>query len=272
MPVESRLRNAIELIKKAGDIAMRYYGEDLEIDYKGANDPVTAADMAVSDFLEEEIPKLYPYDGILSEESFEPSQIPALRDKEYVWIIDPLDGTKEFISRNGEFAIMIGICKTGKPVAGVVNQAARGWLFYGSEGRGAYWDDNGGVKRLEVSREFDKNSLTITVSRSHRPRVVDDMIKQLNIKNQFITGSVGLKISVVATGRADFYYHPSGYAKEWDSCAPQAILEAAGGVMTDIFGYPLRYLKDDVYQKQGFLAASRPVHKYILENVEAKLD
>ena len=93
----------------------------------------------------------------------------------------------------------------------------------------------------------------------------------LKIKNQFRTGSVGLKISVVATGRADFYYHPSGYAKEWDSCAPQAILEAAGGVMTDIFGKPLGYLKDDVFQKSGFLAASPEVHKYILENTDPKL-
>ena len=97
-------------------------------------------------------------------------------------------------------------------------------------------------------------------------------VEELKIKNQFITGSVGLKISVVATGRADFYYHPSGYAKEWDSCAPQAILEAAGGVMTDIFGNPLGYLTDDVFQREGFLAASPEVHKFILENTKAELD
>ncbi len=272
MPIEKRLDYALDLIKEAADIALGFYNDTIEVNYKGVDDPVTAADMSVSEFLEREIPKIFPEDGILSEESFKQSDVPALREKRFVWIIDPLDGTKEFIAHNGEFAVMIGICENGIPVAGAVNQMAKGWLFYGSKNNGAFWSDNGKVKQLKVKTEFDPNNLTITVSRSHRPKVVDKIISELNIKNQFITGSVGLKISVVATGRADFYYHPSGYAKEWDSCAPQAILEAAGGVMTDIFGDTLRYLKDDVFQKQGFLAASPKVHKYILENVEPKLD
>ncbi|MCP4632568.1 MAG: 3'(2'),5'-bisphosphate nucleotidase CysQ [candidate division Zixibacteria bacterium] len=270
--MEGRLKETLNFIKKAGEIALGFYGKDVEINYKGANDPVTAADMAVSDFLEEEIPKYFPDDGILSEESFKQSDVPALRKKKYVWIIDPLDGTKEFIARNGEFAIMIGLCENGKPVMGVVYQVAKNWIFYGSKSNGAFWVEDGKTKPLTVDKKFDKDDLTITVSRSHRPKVIDNIMNSLNIKNQFITGSVGLKISVVATGRADFYYHPSGYAKEWDSCAPQAILEAAGGVMTDIFGNPLGYLKDDVKQKEGFLAASPEVHKYIIDNVKPELD
>ncbi|MBD3169569.1 MAG: hypothetical protein GF307_08805 [candidate division Zixibacteria bacterium] len=272
MSVNERLEYALELIKKAGDIALKYYGDDLKIDYKGVDDPVTAADMAVSDFLEEEIPKKFADDGILSEESFKQSDVKNLREKKYVWIIDPLDGTKEFIARNGEFAIMIGLCEDKQPVMGVVYQVAKNWIFYGSKDGGAYWLDNGAKKDLRVDSSFDKDDLTITVSRSHRPKVVDKMMDELKIEKEFVTGSVGLKISVVATGRADFYYHPSGYAKEWDSCAPQAILEAAGGIMTDIFGNQLGYLKDDVLQKEGFLAASLGVHQYILENVKAELD
>ncbi|PJA27849.1 MAG: 3'(2'),5'-bisphosphate nucleotidase CysQ [candidate division Zixibacteria bacterium CG_4_9_14_3_um_filter_46_8] len=272
MPIAKRLTCAIDLIKKAGEIALGFYGADLEINFKGVNDPVTAADMAVSEFLEQGLTEQFPDDGVLSEESFQQSLVPALRERKFVWIIDPLDGTKEFISRNGEFAIMIGLCENSVPVMGVVNQVARGWLFYGSKNNGAFWEDKGNCRKIELARSFDKDNLTITVSRSHRPKVVDKMISELKIKKQFITGSVGLKISVVATGRADFYYHPSGKAKEWDSCAPQAILEAAGGLMTDIYGETLRYLKDDVFQSKGFLAASPAVHKYILDNVEAQLD
>jgi 3'(2'), 5'-bisphosphate nucleotidase len=272
MSIEIRLKTALELASRAGEIALEYYDSDVKIDYKGADDPVTAADMAVGDFLETEIGRRFPDDGILSEETFKQSDVPALRDREFVWIIDPLDGTKEFIARNGEFAIMIGLCRDGRPVMGVVNQVAKRAIFFGSKEGGAFKIENGVTSPLKLDKEFDKDNLTITVSRSHRPRVVDRIIDDLGIKNQFITGSVGLKISVVATGRADFYYHPSGYAKEWDSCAPQAILEAAGGVMTDIYGKPLGYLKDNVFQKDGFLAASPRVHKYILENAKPELD
>jgi 3'(2'), 5'-bisphosphate nucleotidase len=250
-----------QLVREAGALVRAYYDNGAEVSWKGIDDPVTAADHAANEHLVAGLRRAFPSDGILAEESHDDK---ARRQRRRVWIVDPLDGTKEFIGRIGEFSIMVGLAIEGVAVLGVVYQPVADLLYRGAPGLLAEAVEHGVARPLAVSRVADPAQMRLVASRSHRDPLVDAVRRDLGITQDRPSGSVGLKVGLLATGQCDLYIHPAPGLKEWDTCAPDAILRAAGGVITDAWGRPLRYNKSDVRQRQGLAASNGAVHARIV--------
>jgi 3'(2'), 5'-bisphosphate nucleotidase len=253
---------ARELAVRAGDILLEHYAGSPSIHWKGVNDPVTAADREASAFLVREIRKRFPGDGILSEE--EPDDTSRL-DRDRVWIIDPMDGTKEFIARRGEFAVMIGLAVVGKPVMGVVYQPTARRLYYGASAAGAFVDTVEGTQPLRVSAEVDPSRLILTVSRSHLSRRTEKVRRELGIHEVIRSGGIGIKVGLICERRADLYLHLSRGTSLWDTCAPEAILIEAGGRLTDAANAPLRYNVAEHQNQRGVVASNGVIHDRVIE-------
>lgn len=262
--LQEELALAIKVAREAGTIVNTFYVGSSEVEYKSPDEPVTEADRSANQHIVSRIQAAYPEDGLLSEESQD--NLERL-NKERVWIIDPLDGTKEFIARNGEFSIMIGLAIQGRPILGVIHQPESGLLYTGIVGHGAYLYEENEKIPLVVSTRDELRQMVLVSSRSHRKQVVDDIRRALRITSERRTGSVGLKVGQIARQLADIYIHPSPGCKEWDICAPEAVLCAAGGEMTDCWGNPLVYNKRDVRAHNGIIATNNTIHSRIMETV-----
>jgi 3'(2'), 5'-bisphosphate nucleotidase len=232
--------------------------------YKSGDEPVTEADRSANQHIIARIRARFPDDGLLSEESKDDL---ARLNKERVWIIDPMDGTKEFIARNGEFSVMIGLAVGGRPMLGVVMQPASDLLYVGAAGLGAFLYEHNERVALTVSDCAEPANMVMVSSRSHRQQIVDRIRATMHITRERVSGSVGLKVGFITRQLSDLYIHPSPGCKEWDLCAPQALLEAAGGRMTDCWGNPLRYNKRDVRAHNGLVASNGIIHDEIIEVV-----
>lgn len=232
---------------------------------KGDDGPVTAADRAANHIILTQLHQAFPDDALLSEEEPE-SWVTA---GEWTWMIDPLDGTEEYLKANGEFMVMIGLAHRGVPVVGVVIEPATMDEYWASRGHGAWRLALGASEpsRLAVSATSDPAQMTLAVSRSHRSPRVASFCQQLQLTQELISGSVGRKIAILTTGRADVYLHPSPGTKLWDTCAPQLIYEEAGGVFTTALGDPIQYVRPDgdVRNDQGILAASPTAFAALLD-------
>lgn len=255
---------ACKIAKEAGTIVNTFYVGSSEVEYKAPDEPVTEADRSANQHIVSRIGAAYPNDGILSEESKDDL---SRLEKKRVWIVDPLDGTKEFIARNGEFSIMIGLSMGGQAVMGVIHQPSTGLLYTGIVNNEAYLYEAGEKFRLLVSERTNPREMVLVSSRSHRQQIVDRMRKVLHITSESVTGSVGLKVGQISRQLADLYIHPSPGCKEWDLCAPEAVLRAAGGLMTDCWGNPLRYNKKDVRAHNGLVASNNRIHDQIVQTV-----
>lgn len=224
--------------------------------FKGDDGPVTAADHAANQLILRELGAAFPGDALLSEENPES----WITTGEWTWMIDPLDGTEEFLKQNGEFMVMIGLAHRGVPVVGVVIEPATGDEYWACRGRGAFRLAPGArePERLRVTSCSDPAAMTLAVSRSHRSPRVESFCRDLQLTREVSSGSVGRKVALVTTGRADVYLHPSPGTKLWDTCAPQIIHEEAGGVFTTALGEPIRYVRPDgdVRNDEGLLATS----------------
>lgn len=255
---------ACKVAQESATIVQTFYVGSAEVQYKEDNSPITEADRSVNEHIIHRIKTTFPDDGILSEESDDDL---SRLDKERVWIIDPLDGTKEFIARNGEFTVMIGLAIEGEAVLGVVMQPDPGLLYAGAQGIGAFLFEEGEQIPLRVSDKTEPRQMILAYSRSHRPSIVDELVSAMHITQERISGSIGLKIGLISRELADIYPHPSPGCKEWDFCAPQGLLEAAGGTVTDCWGNPLRYNKEDIRAHNGILASNGGNHKALVEVV-----
>jgi 3'(2'), 5'-bisphosphate nucleotidase len=178
-----------------------------------------------------------------------------------------MDGTKNFIARNGEFAVQIGLAVGGESVLGVVYVPVRGVLYRAVRNRGA-WIESGDkpAARMSVSKETKPEKMILTSSRSHRSPRMQRVISAFGFKNDIRSGSVGVKIGLIAEQRADLYLHLSPGTKQWDTCGPEAILTEAGGRMTDLFGQPLRY------NRNGVVATNGVGHEMVIENLKPLLE
>ncbi len=247
-----------------GVAACEHYDGDLEIEEKGVNDPVTAADHASNRAILAVLAQNCPDDRILSEESPPPDE--AYRQGR-LWVVDPLDGTKEFIAHNGEFSIMVGLAEAGTTVLGAVYQPAVDRLFAGFVSGGA-WVVAGAQQTIEAAplvlsaSPEPKHPIRFVRSRSHPDERLQRLAAELGDTEEVISGSVGIKCALVANGEADLYVHPVPFLKEWDTCAPEAVLRGAGGSVTDCSGTPLRYGKSDPRQPGGIFAATNAAWRY----------
>lgn len=255
------LRRTEAIVREAGKIVRDYHDRPDEIEWKGVDDPVTGADRAVNDFLVRFLHNAFPGDAILSEESKD--DLDRLKNT-CVWCVDPLDGTKEFIARNGEFSIMVGLAVNGVAALGVVYQPVSDLMYSGIRHEGARLNHAGVERPLSVSDVSHSPEMRLVVSRSHRNPITDRLKRALGIREERISGSVGLKCGVIARGEADLYLHPAAGTKEWDTCAPEAVLVGAGGQVTDCWGRPLKYNQPDVHRHGGLVASNGKGHSVII--------
>lgn len=260
----AELQFACKVAREAATIVNTFYVGSSEVRYKTDREPVTEADRSANQHIVTRVKAMYPDDGILSEESKDDL---VRLERQRVWIIDPLDGTKEFIARNGEFSIMIGLAIGGRAALGVVMQPESGQLYAGAAGLGAYLHEAEERIALKVSDVDKTNRMTMVSSRSHRQQITDKIRTTLRITSERVSGSVGLKVGLISRQLADLYIHPSPGCKEWDLCAPQALLEAAGGRMTDCWGNPLLYNKRDVRAHNGLIASNSRAHDQVVDIV-----
>jgi len=242
--------------EKIKEIYQRYLsGDDIGIREKSKDDPVTAADMAANQIITQTLKNIFPDHAIFTEEE------PETWDKtgyEWVWMIDPLDGTRDFIKANGEFVTMVGLTHFGEPTIGVVIEPATGLELYACKGLGAYKNlpsQGDKTSKLKVSDATDLKHLRIAVSRSHRDPKIDKFIELLAVQDEISSGSVGRKVAMVISGEADIYVHPARGTKLWDTCACEVIVSEAGGVLLSGTGEPISYIRPsgDVENHYGLL-------------------
>ena len=241
-------------------------GGDIGIKEKGEDDPVTAADMAANQIIMETLKRNFPEHAILTEE--EPVTW-GKTGEEWVWMIDPLDGTKDFIKANGEFVTMVGLTHLGKPIIGVVVEPATGLEFYACKGFGAFktkLSQRDTSSRVNISATPDLKYLRLAVSRSHRDPKVDKFIELLNVQDEISSGSVGRKMALVIDGEADIYVHPAGGTKLWDTCACEIIASEAGGVLLSGTGEKISYRSPsgDMGNHYGLLLCSAKIRDTVI--------
>jgi 3'(2'), 5'-bisphosphate nucleotidase len=252
------------LVREAGQLVRHFYDKGATVHWKGDGDPVTAADEAANEHLVTGLQSLFPTDGILAEESTDDLTRLA---RHRLWLVDPLDGTKEFVSHIDEFSIMVGLAIDGIPVLGVVYQPVQDLLLRAVPGMLAQLVQRDSMRPLAVTNTADPAAMRLVASRSHRNPLVDGVRRRLGLTQERPSGSVGLKVALLATGQCDLYIHPAPGLKEWDTCAPDAILRAAGGIMTDAWGRPLAYNQRDHRQRQGLVASNGQIHDQIVNAV-----
>jgi len=266
--LQHELDVAVRLARQAGNLIMCHYRTGLAVDHKAGDEPVTAADHAADDLISAGLRAAFPDDGLLTEESEDDL---SRLEKERVWIVDPLDGTTEFITETGEFAVQIALTKQGAPVLGVVYQPPNDHLYYALQGRGAYQVNDGRATRLRVSSALDPAKMCLVASRSHYSDFLEAARQTFGIQKVKRMGSVGLKVGVVARGLCDLYL-ATNVAKEWDICAPHALMLEAGGVLTDLCGEPLVYNKAEIVGCRGLIGDNGLAHERIVESLVPLLE
>jgi 3'(2'),5'-bisphosphate nucleotidase len=266
--LDHELGVAVRLARQAGDVIMGFYRTSVTVDHKHGDEPVTTADRAADDLIVAGLRAAFPADGLLTEESEDDL---SRLEKRRVWIVDPLDGTTEFITETGEFAVQIALTVEGQPILGVVYQPTGQHLFYALQGQGAFQIHNGQVTRLLVSTEADPASMCLVASRSHYSGFVEAARQALGIRHVNRMGSVGLKVGLVARGVCDLYL-ATNVAKEWDICAPHALLLEAGGMLTNLCGESMVYNKADVAECRGLVGSNGLAHAHIVKTLAPLLD
>ncbi len=261
MALTHELSIAKRIARDAGDILLEIYATDFDVAYKGKANPVTEADTKANAFIVAELRKAFPDDGIVAEESANTSDATGVGR---CWYVDPLDGTKEFIAKNGEFAVMLGLTIDGESRLGVVFQPAKDKLYAGIVGEGATLEVGGEERALSVTDTAEPKDLRLVVSRSHRADSIDRIVRELGITSEIKSGSVGLKVGLIAEQTVDLYVHVSDKASAWDACGPEAILRAAGGRFTRLDGKPFHYDGSDLRTSGGILASNAAAFEAVL--------
>ena len=271
----------------AADILRSYYrgnsnNGDLEINEK-KDGPVTAADVAANHYILENLQaSLSTQDfGYLSEETYKSLSQGAqdlLIQQPWVWIIDPLDGTRDFIDKTGEYAVHIALVHQGRPILAVVAWPEAEKLYYATLGGGTFVETRESViTPVRVSKRDAIEDLSLVASRTHRDERFNQLLHQLPFKEKHYVGSVGCKIVTIIEQKADVYISLSGKSapKDWDMAAPELILTEAGGQFTHFDGTPLMYNQGDVSQWGGLMASNGPCHKFLCTqalDILAKID
>ncbi|HLQ76055.1 MAG TPA: 3'(2'),5'-bisphosphate nucleotidase CysQ [Terriglobia bacterium] len=260
----NELQTAKELAKRAGEILLEAFHGNSPVRWKGVGNPVTEADSMASSFLVQELRKRFPNDGVLSEE--EPDDLSRLNAPR-TWIIDPMDGTSEFVSHIGEFTVMIGLAVHGKPTLGVMYQPTEAKLYYGISGGGAFVEQRGMMTSLKIPPKDATAEIVAAVSRSHDSKKYQSIREAIGVGRIISSGGAGLKIGLICEGLADLYIHAGPETSQWDTCAPEVIIVEAGGRITDTFNSPLVYNVEETRNRLGFVASSEPLHDRAIQAV-----
>jgi len=238
--------------RRAGAAVRRHYESEFAVDRKTDGSPVTAADHASEAVMLHELERLTPDIPVVSEEQVEAGKFPDISGGRF-WLVDPLDGTKEFVKRNGEFAVVVGLIVDFKAVAGVIYAPVLDTLYAGAAG-GRAWREKDGREEAISARMPASDGVVVAISRSHTSEKFEAYLSTLSLKGRVLCGSA-LKFGILAAGEADIYPR-FGQTMEWDTAAGHAILEAAGGRMETKEGGTLLYGKPG-FLNNGFIARGR---------------
>jgi 3'(2'), 5'-bisphosphate nucleotidase len=258
------LDQLVVIARAAGAIVMNVYSAEFAVDYKAPSDPVTAADRLANDLICERLAQAFPGAPIVAEESA-PESFLGFQTGERVFFVDPLDGTREFVARNGQFVVMIGVLEGALPTAGVVFAPATGTTWYGALGSGAFRTElDSGPKPIRISDVERPELASVVSSRSQRSAALQQALTGLGAREHLAVGSAGLKGAQVAEGTADAYLSIGRSGKLWDACAVDALVHAAGGRFTDTLGARLDYRAADISLSNGILACNERLHAALL--------
>lgn len=257
--VKKLLEGVVEIAVKAGEAIMQVYNsDDFNVELKSDDSPLTRADIAAHNVIVAALEQLTPEIPVLSEESRE---IPYETRKAWstFWLVDPLDGTKEFIKRNGEFTVNIALIKDGKPILGVVYAPVLNRSYYGAEGLGAFLkQDEAPAEAIHVA-DHRGQSLKVVASRSHAGPDLQGFLDSLGDYDVVSMGS-SLKLCLVAEGAAHLYPR-LGPTMEWDTAAAHAVVNAAGGQVNDLENEPLQYNKQNLLNPY-FMVSGEPAYEW----------
>lgn len=252
LAIARRAGEEVEAIRASGELA---------VEEKGPNDPVTRADRAANRVMVEALSTAFEGVPIVAEES--PSEMyESYGVAPRAFFVDPIDGTRELIAGNGEYALMIGLAEGGEAALGVVLWPARGLAFVGVRDLGAWQIDGAGRRTaLSLSESSDLAQARVVVSRSRSGGAMAERLAKLGARERVLAGSVGVKAAILTLGEADLYAHLTDHPmKLWDLCAPEALVRAAGGVFTDARGVPFDYGYGMLAQGKGVLAGNAALH------------
>ena len=248
---ERLLEPLLEIAVQAGRRILEIYATDFNVNLKSDQSPVTTADMAAHEVILRDLQRLTPDLPVLSEES---SNIPFAERQRWgsYWLVDPLDGTKEFISRNGDFTVNIALIQKHEPIVGVVHIPVERVSYYGCTGVGAYRRTLGNLPEAIHVKPLGNGPVRVVASRSHRGELLDGYLAKLGPHETLSRGSA-LKFCLVAEGAADVYPR-LGPTSEWDTAAGHAVLLAAGGHVVSVDGKPLSYNTKESLLNPHFIA------------------
>ena len=262
---DETLRKVIVIAEEAGTILLRYYRKEVKAVSKDKEryDPVTEADREADHWIRERLAGVFPADQILSEEN---KSIP-FDFLGRVWMVDPLDGTKTFLRKEDGFAVNIGLCKRGRPVLGVVYAPARGEMYFAKRGEGAFLQKEGRVWPIRTTEICTIEESRAFIKPSEEKDHPINKIARLQVKENMTGDCAALRIIKIARGLSEFYIDISYKASKWDTCAPQVILEEAGGTITDLLGNPLDYKDRSSRLKNSFVASNTVLHPALIKEI-----
>lgn len=264
--LDTELQTAIALALDAGQEALRIAHGDFRVDLKTADaSPVTAADRRGNALITAGLSAAFPEDRVVAEESVNP----APGNHPRLWFVDPIDGTRDFVQRNGEWSVMIGLAIDGRAVLGVVHQPQLDRLYFGVVGQGAFVRIGTGQTPLTPRDTTDPALLTVAESRNHPDPRITTLRQTLGIRHTYSHGSVGLKLAHIAEGRADVYFNFSGKCHMWDTCGPEALIRAAGGDVFAFQGQPLSYHGADSRVPGAFVASTAAMRAPLIDALAA---
>jgi len=248
---------AVKAVKEAGNTVMKIYKQDFHTTFKKDNEPLTAADLKSNKIIEKIISNTgYP---ILSEESLDDKK---RLDYDKIWIVDPLDGTSDFVSKSDEFTIMIALVDKHEPILGVIYWPTNDILYVAQKGGGSHRFVGGIWEKLVISKRSELGNCRALGSRHHLSSHEVNFLKQLNVEKFSERGS-SLKVTDICSGTAELYFTLTNKIKQWDTCASNCLIIEAGGKMTDMLGNKLEYNTGNIYHKNGILVTNSVIHDII---------
>ena len=268
--MEDIINELISIVKKAGEEVLEVYDRaDHGVEYKDDKSPLTEADKRSNDVIIEGLKRIAPLVPVISEEN---KEVPFNERKDWdkFWLVDPLDGTKEFINRNGEFTLNIALLEKKRPVLGIVYVPVKGIIFVGEKGKGAKKIDvsTGSEEEISICKGPGEEKLKAVASRSHINEETKNVVESLNA--DMVSAGSSLKFTLVASGEAHFYPR-LGPTWEWDTAAGHAVAESAGAIVTDLEGNDLEYNKE-VLKHKGFIVSMPGLIDRVVKEVKRALN
>ena len=248
---------AIQAAIEAGKEVMSVYEQDFSSTLKNDNEPLTEADIKSNDIILKTISSFgHPF---LSEESIDDKKRHNIKK---IWIVDPLDGTSDFIKKTGEFTIMISLVEEHIPILGIIYWPTKSTLYIAQKGQGAFKSVNDTWSKLSVSNVSEIKNCRAVGSRYHISDLEQNLIKRLEL-SQFTSKGSSLKVADISSGNAELYFTTTDKIKQWDTCASYCLINEAGGKMTDMHGNDLKYNTEKLNHENGLLVSNGLIHEQV---------